>query len=289
MKVIDYLKLMRIKHYIKNILIFVPMVFSMSAFDMNILNKVVCGFISFCFISSAVYVINDIKDVDKDRKHIKKKTRPIASGKVSIKEALALMFILFVISILINVFIINDFYCVFIILLYFLLNVGYSFGLKNIPILDVVILVSGFILRVLYGSLAINVELSNWLYLTVMSASFFLGFGKRRNEIIKQGKNSRDVLKYYTKDFLDKFMYVCLVLTIIFYSLWAIDPNSISRFGNDFFIYTVPLVLVIFMKYCLNIEGNSLGDPVDVLTSDKVLTLLVFVYIISSMCIIYLF
>ena len=160
-------------------------------------------------------------------------------------------------------------------------------GFKNIPILDIIILVSGFVIRVIYGSVVGDIELSNWLYLTVMSASFFMGFGKRRNEILKNGDNSRVVLKYYTKDFLDKFLYVFLVLTIVFYSLWSIDSTTISRLNNSYMIYTIPFVIVIFMKYCLDIEGDSYGDPVDVLTSDKILMILVLLFVIVMFYLVY--
>ena len=170
--------------------------------------------------------------------------------------------------------------------MYYLLNIGYSFGLKNIPIVDIVILVSGFVIRVLYGASITSIEISNWLYLAVMSGSFFMGFGKRRNEIMKQGNNSRKVLMYYTKEYLDKFMYVCLILSIMFYSLWSIDSLTTQRFG-DYMVYTIPMVLVIFMKYCLDIEGDSYGDPVDVVTSDKVLMVLILLFAIIMFLIMY--
>ena len=108
-----------------------------------------------------------------------------------------------------------------------------------------------------------------------MSGSFFLAFGKRRNEIIKQGDNSREVLKKYNKEFLDKFMYVCLVLTIIFYSLWCVDYTTLERIGNNYMVWTIPMLLIICMKYCLNLEGDSSGDPVDVILDDKILFLMI--------------
>lgn len=244
------------------------------------------GFISFCLISSAVYVINDIKDVEKDRMHKIKKNRPIASGAISIKEAILLFIVLTIFSLSINIFIIKKFSSILLISLYLILNIMYSLGLKNIPIIDVVILVSGFVIRVIYGASIMSIEISKWLYLTVMSGSFFMGFGKRRNEIIKQGNDSRAVLKYYTKDYLDKFMYACLVLTLMFYSLWSVDTSTTAKFGENM-IYTIPLVMIIFMKYCLDIEGNSYGDPVDVITSDKILMCMVGILAISMYILIY--
>lgn len=285
-KLKNILKLMRIKHYLKNGLIFLPLIFNSQLFEIKPLLMTFYGFISFCLISSAVYVINDIKDVEKDRMHKIKKNRPIASGAISIKEAILLFIVLTISSLCINVFIIKEFSSILLISLYLILNIMYSLGLKNIPIIDVVILVSGFVIRVIYGASITSIEISKWLYLTVMSGSFFMGFGKRRNEIIKQGNDSRAVLKYYTKDYLDKFMYACLVLTLMFYSLWSVDTSTTAKFGENM-IYTIPLVMIIFMKYCLDIEGDSYGDPVDVITSDKVLMCMVGVLAISMYILIY--
>lgn len=206
--------------------------------------------------------------------------------KVSIKEAYIISCLLALITIFINVFVINNIISLILIMGYFVLNILYSFGLKNIPIVDVVILVSGFVIRVIYGASITSIEISKWLYLTVMSGSFFMGFGKRRNEILKQGNTSRIVLKYYTKEYLDKFMYVCLILTLVFYSLWSIDTLTVLKFG-EYMIYTIPLLLIIFMKYCLDIEGDSFGDPVDVITSDKVLISLIFLLFTYMFILIY--
>ena len=283
----DYIQLFRIKHWIKNFLIFLPLLFSREMFVYNKVLLTFISFISFCFISSSIYIFNDIRDFNKDRVHDIKKNRPIASLRVSIKEGYILMFILLLIGLFINFLFIKDNYSFIFLIIYFLINIFYSLGFKNIPILDIIILVSGFVIRVIYGSVVGDIELSNWLYLTVMSASFFMGFGKRRNEILKNGDNSRVVLKYYTKDFLDKFLYVFLVLTIVFYSLWSIDSTTISRLNNSYMIYTIPFVIVIFMKYCLDIEGDSYGDPVDVLTSDKILMILVLLFVIVMFCLVY--
>lgn len=285
-KLKNILKLMRIKHYLKNGLIFLPLIFNSQLFEIKPLLMTFYGFISFCLISSAVYVINDIKDVEKDRMHKIKKNRPIASGAISIKEAILLFIVLTISSLCINIFIIKEFSSILLISLYLILNIMYSLGLKNIPIIDVVILVSGFVIRVIYGASISSIEISKWLYLTVMSGSFFMGFGKRRNEIIKQGNDSRAVLKYYTKDYLDKFMYAYLVLTLMFYSLWSVDTSTTAKFGENM-IYTIPLVMIIFMKYCLDIEGNSYGDPVDVITSDKILMCMVGILAISMYILIY--
>ena len=149
-------------------------------------------------------------------------------------------------------------------------------------------MVSGFLIRILYGSVITNIEVSNWLYLTVISGSFYMGLGKRRNEIKKQGDKSREVLKRYSKEFLDKNMYVCLTLSIVFYALWCVDSATIQRMGTNLMVWTVPIVMIILMKYSLDVEGDSYGDPVDVLFKDKILLLIVALYAISVFSIMYL-
>ena len=219
------LKLMRVKHYIKNILIFLPIIFSYNFSNTTFLIKTIISFISFCLIASCVYIFNDIQDKDLDSKHPKKKNRPIASGKISIKFAYLILLIIFIVSHLLLFLISSSLYVYVLLDIYLVINILYSVKLKHIPILDVTILMLGFLIRVLFGALVINVLVSPWLYLTVISFSYYLGLGKRRNELDKNGKNSRKVLEFYNKNFLDKMMYVFLSSTIVFYSLWCINVN----------------------------------------------------------------
>lgn len=280
---IKYLKLIRVKHWIKNFLIFLPLIFSKNI-NIDNIKLVILGFISFSLASSAIYIINDIKDKEKDSKHPTKKNRPIASGAISVNNALLVMVILLLMTIGILIYLSLDNYFISLYIIgYVLLNIMYSMKLKNIPLLDVTILALGFLIRVLYGGALINVEVSSWLFLTVLSISFYLGLGKRRNELKVQEKvgNTRNVLKYYNKEFLDKNMYMCLCMTIIFYSLWCQDLNY------EYIMWTVPLVILICMKYSLNIESNSSGDPVEVVFKDKVLIVLGLVYALSLIIILY--
>lgn len=267
-----YLKLMRIHHYIKNGLIFTPLIFSGSLFNQDLLFKSILGFVAFSLIASAIYIINDIQDVEQDRLHPTKCKRPLAANEISLTNAKVLAGILIVVAISVNYFVANNAWVAWTsLILYLLLNLAYSNGLKNLPIIDIAILVSGFVFRVLYGAGITGIEISSWLYLTVIAMSFYLGLGKRRNELIKQKNASRKVLKYYNQGFLDKNMYISLGLTIAFYSLWTVDPVTIARLSNDYLVWTVPLVILICMKYSLNIEGDSDGDPVEVIIKDKVL------------------
>lgn len=278
-----YIKLMRPKHYIKNMLIFIPLLFSGLFLNIDNILKTSCGLISFCITTSIIYIINDIKDKEKDKKHSTKKNRPIAAGKISAKNAIIESIILVVINIILLVILRPPIISIALLVIYFILNLGYSLGLKNIALLDVAILVSGFFIRVLYGASILNIKISNWLYLSVITISFYLALGKRRNEIVKNGIKSRRVLKYYTNEFLDKNMYMFLCMAIIFYSLWTTDNEK-----NSLLIFTVPLVMIICMRYSMNVEGDSDGDPVEVILKDKLLLFLGLVLVVIIFLILYI-
>ncbi len=283
-----YLKLMRVHHYMKNGLVFLPLIFSGQLIYGNQLWKSILGFLAFSFAASIVYIINDIQDVENDRKHEIKSKRPLAAGVVSLSTAWRLAGFLVLLVISFNYLSVGANIKSWIyLLLYIILNLFYSYGLKDKPLIDIAILVSGFILRVLYGSEIIDVQVSNWLYLTIISLSFYLGLGKRRNEIKYQGNSTRKVLQHYNHDFLDKNMYMCLAISIVFYSLWCVDPRTIARLSNDMLVWTVPLVMLICMKYSLNIEGESQGDPVEVVLGDKILMALISGYGLLIVFIIY--
>ncbi len=288
-KLKNYLKLIRIKHYLKNFLVFTPLLFSGNFFRGDYLLNTLLAFIAFSFTASVVYIINDIRDVEKDKLHPIKKNRPIASGKVSKIEGIVLAIILLIIAIGINLWIHASPFAFIVLFAYLFMNIAYSFGLKNIPIIDILILSIGFLLRVFYGATILELNVSNWLYLTILSISFYLGLGKRRNEIDKS-KDSRKVLAQYNRNFLDKNMYMCLGLTIMFYSLWCVDPINSSRFsGINYLLLTVPIVMIICMKYSLDIEGDSFGDPVDVVFSDKTILVLVAIYALFIFLLLYVF
>ena len=288
---LKYLKLIRVKHWLKNMLVFLPLFFSMNLFNKNMITNIVISFIIFSFTASVVYIINDIKDIEKDKKHPIKCKRPLASGEISKNKAIitsillliaigALMYLLYTK--------INNIFIFIIPFVYLVINILYSYLLKNIPIIDVSIIVLGFVLRVMYGGISINVEVSKYLYLMIIFGSFFLGFGKRRNEIIKNGDKSRKVLSMYNKEFLDKNMYVALSLAIVSYTLWCVDPTTIERIGNDYIFWTIPILMIILLLYSLDIEGNSHGDPIDVVLSDKKLIIAVIIYILTMGGILYL-
>ena len=274
----------RVKHYIKNLLIFLPLIFSGNFFDFNMLLLTTIEFVVFCFAASTIYIINDIQDYEKDRIHPIKKNRPIASGKIKKSEAKYFVLVLLLLIILIqcsllhfNMLTINTFiYSTLIVFAYILINIFYSFYAKHIPILDILILAMGFILRVYFGGSFLNIEISNWLYLTVLSFSLYLVLGKRKGELQKSKDTSRKVLKYYNSQFLDKFMHIYLALTLVFYSLWCMN------FESDLLLYSIFIIIFIVMKYSLDIENTDayLSDPVETLLHDKILLISILVYII---------
>lgn len=272
-----WLRLMRPSHWVKNVLVIFPLFFSGRLFDVSSIATAFVGFLAFNFLASFVYIFNDLNDVEKDRRHPSKRNRPIASGIIPIHVAVigssGVLFAAFALAVGASL-ISGNYVSLISFALYLIVNLLYSKCLKNVPIIDVVCIAAGFILRVFYGGAVINVPISDWLFLTVASASFFLGFGKRRNELRRSGTSSRPVLAAYSQEFLTPILYVFLGLTVTFYSLWAIN----SPWGSTLKKYTIIIVMVIVSEYCRIIEGNSDGDPAEVLLRSRVLQVIVFVF-----------
>ena len=283
-----YLKLMRVHHYIKNGLVFAALACSGELFNVDKLVSCFIAFVAFCMVSSVVYIINDIRDREKDQKHPTKCMRPIAAGAIPLRSAWVLAAVLLVIAIVCNVLTFHV-SSTLLLMLYLVLNLAYSFGLKNVPIVDITILVAGFLIRILYGAVVTKIVISNWLYLTVIAISFYFALGKRRNELkhVRNGE-TRQVLKSYPINFLDKNMGMCLTLANVFYALWSMDEKTRSFYDSDYLIFTAPIVLLITMKYSLDIEGESDGDPVEVLLHDKILLGLCVLYLAVMFLILYL-
>ena len=287
---VNRVKLMRPKHWLKNLLIFIPIVFSKQLLEIGAPVRAVGGFFAFSFLASAIYVLNDIRDVESDRQHEVKRNRPIASGEVGICDAYILAIVLVVAAFLLNYTVSTGTKALFLLLTYFAVNLAYSFGLKHIPFVDIALLVLGFLIRVLYGAAVIDGNVSHWVSLTVIALSFYLSLGKRRNELLKSNGQAvtRRVLKFYSISFLDKFMYLCLSIAIVFYALWSADEEIILKFHTDKLIWTVPLVILLMMKYSADVESDSHGDPVDVITHDRILLLLAVIYGVIMLSLIYL-
>lgn len=282
----EYMKLIRIKHYTKNLLIFLPIIFSRNLLEVDLLTNVIFGFVLFCLTASIVYIFNDIKDIESDKLHPQKCKRPIASGKITKKQAIFIIIILAIVTMEIALTeFANNLEIICILLIYVGINIAYTIKLKKIPIVDIFILAMGFLIRVIFGATLISVQVSNWLYLTILSISFYMGMGKRRNEMIKVSDNeeTREVLKYYNKNFLNENMYMFLALAIVFYSLWCVDMSN--KF--QYIMYTIPLIMFLAMQYSLAIEKGTHGDPVEVILENKKLVIGILISIVLIIVLIY--
>lgn len=275
-----YLELFRVKHYIKNLLIFTTIIFGADLFT-NDFYKILIGFISFSLMSSSIYIINDIIDYDLDKKTPVKKNKPIPSGKISKDKALKISILTFFLSLILNYFTYSLFSYLYL-LAYFLLNLFYSFYGKNIPYLDLLLIITFYIIRIDYGAMILNVTVSLILNLTVIFGSLYLILTKRRVEI--ENKKCRKVLKKYDKKRLRIFSIISLILMLICYVIWCLMQHI------KYIMFTPILVLLIFIKYDKEAKKSLDGNLVDVLLNDKILTLICILYgiIIISLLELYL-
>lgn len=274
-------RLLRVPQWIKNSLVAAPL-FVSGGFDTysRFTGNMFFAFAAFCLLSSLVYIMNDIRDADGDRLSERKKNSPVAAGEISTGAALAVCAVLFILIV--------GFVCLWFVIShdisrtqkiliasilagYAVINTAYSFGLKKIPIVDVSIIACGFMLRFLLGVTVVGAVNTVWFFLIILAASFYMGFGKRRG----------DESDRYPNEFLDKNIYVCQTLCIVFYTLWCIDPGTVERFGGLYTLWTVPIVFLIMLKYGYNIEKHKDGDPTSVLLRDPSLIILVAIYFLS--------
>ena len=275
-----YLELFRVKHYVKNLLIFTTIIFGADLFT-NDFYKILIGFISFSLMSSSIYIINDIIDYDLDKKTPVKKNKPISSGKISKDKALKISILTFFLSLILNYFTYSLFSYLYL-LAYFLLNLFYSFYGKNIPYLDLLLIITFYIIRIDYGAMILNVTVSLILNLTVIFGSLYLILTKRRVEI--ENRKCRKVLKKYDKKRLRIFSIISLILMLICYVIWCLMQHI------KYIMFTPILVLLIFIRYDKEAKKSLDGNLVDVLLNDKILTLICILYgiIIISLLELYL-
>ncbi len=257
MNIKDFIKTSRPHHYLKNLFVFAPVIFSMNFFDAQALIKSGITFLVFCLCASAIYFINDTFDKEADRMHSEKKFRPIASGNITVPQAVSSALALSAISIFTAYFFVNPATAV-IIFLYFIINVFYSWKLKHLVIIDLFIIAFGFVLRIAAGGLAIKVDISEWILLCVIFLSLFLGLAKRREEYMntdfESDKNTRKVLIQYDRLFLDQMISVIASLTVISYSLYTILNDQ-----YDHLFYTIPVVIYGIFRYLFIIYKKQGG------------------------------
>ena len=262
---------MRPHQWVKNLLLFGGLVFSQQLFDPLLLLRTVQGFLLFCFASSAVYLLNDLHDVENDRQHPKKRLRPLASGDLSPRLAIGAMLTLTMIAVT-GGFQLGITFGVLIVI-YLTLNVAYTHSLKQQPILDVMCIASGFVLRAMAGSIVIATVPSPWIVLCTMTLAVFVGFGKRRHELVSLSSNAtrhRECLAGYTQQFLDLMMAVSAASAVVSYSLYTVANETVSRYGTHLLMATTPFVMYGIFRYFylvhLCTEG---GDPSKLFVTDR--------------------
>lgn len=265
----DIIKTLKINHYVKNIAVLLPIFFSMNLTNITLLYKEMIMFVSFCLMSSCVYIFNDIVDIEKDKLHPEKSKRPIPSGRISKLQALFLFVFLFVLSIVsgwyLNVF------CAASLFAYFILNVFYSLKLKDLVLIDVVCIAFGFILRVLAGCAAIWVEPSALIILLTFFMSMFFTFSKRKLELklLKDTDYCRKSIKNCSEELFNQFILINAILSIAFYFTYVLDEKTISRAGTPYlWISVIPFTLIFFrILYLMNNEVLN-DDPMHFIEKD---------------------
>ena len=283
------IKTMRPRQWTKNGFIFFALIFDKQLFLLDPFLRTLAGFFLFCLISSAVYLFNDIADVEADRNHPEKKFRPIASGQLPVNVAWAAALLLTVIAIPLGYLLSPTF--TLILMTYLVLNLLYSRWLKHVPILDVLIIAFGFVLRVAAGVALITVErFSPWLYMITLLFSLYIGLGKRRAEInlLSQGAVAhRKVLEGYTLPLLDQYITIVSGMTIIAYSLYTFSAVNLPE--NHTMMLTIPFVIYGIFRYLQLIQtGHAAGSPDEVALKDRPLQITVVLWVLAVIAVFYL-
>ncbi|MFN8402864.1 MAG: decaprenyl-phosphate phosphoribosyltransferase [Anaerolineales bacterium] len=282
------LKTMRLRQWTKNGFVFFALIFDKQLFLREPFLRTLAGFFLFCLISSAVYLINDIADVDADRKHPEKKYRPIASGKLPVSAAWGAALALVLISLPLG-YLLTPIFSAYL-AAYLFVNIIYSRWIKHVPILDVLFVSSGFVLRVGAGVTLITVErFSPWLYVITTLFSLYLGFGKRRAELnlLEQGAGShRKVLDGYTLPLLDQFITIVSGMTIVTYALYTFFAENLP--ANHSMMLTIPFVVYGIFRYLQLIQtGHAAGAPDEVALKDRPLQITVALWMLTVLVIFY--
>ncbi|MBI5730610.1 MAG: decaprenyl-phosphate phosphoribosyltransferase [Ignavibacteriales bacterium] len=283
-----YIKLIRVTSWPKNFFVFVPAVFSKHIFSLDYFLTVLLGFFTFSIASSAVYVFNDIIDAPKDKFHPLKKNRPIASGIVSKFTALIISAIFFLT--LAAVTLQMSLHFSLIIWAYVIINIFYTTYLKEVVIVDIFCVASGFMLRVIAGAFLISVVISNWLILTTMFLSLFLAVMKRRVEIANSANPSeqRKVLKDYSINFIDQIAAMTGSGVILSYALYSVADRTVNFFGSENLVFTTTYVIFGIFRYMYLVYKKDKGENViEVLMTDIPMIINLILYIATTVFIIY--
>jgi len=300
MKLLKFLRLIRVHQWVKNLFVFVPLLFSMHLFELNYFLEALSGFLIFCLASSAIYVINDLVDIEADRSHPEKKERPLPAGDISKTTAIitASLLLILVFSLMLNF----NLKFILMVVAFVVLNILYSFWFKNIVLLDVFSIAGGFTIRVLAGAFVILVPISSWLILTTMFISLFLGVMKRRSELAmvnqhlkssadlseQKGANSRKVLSQYSLNFADQMATIAATGVIVCYALYSVAPRTVNVFNTERLIYTTPFVVfgIFRFMYLEYISGKG-ENTTRTLATDLPMIINILLYVAATIVVIY--
>lgn len=282
------IKTMRPAQWTKNGFIFVPLVFDEKLFQIEPLSRTIVGFVMLCLISGAVYLINDLVDVEKDRQHPTKRNRPLPSGQLS--KSVAIVAAVLIPAAVLPLGFLLDVAFGLILTGYLILQITYSFWLKNVVIVDVMVIAAGFVLRVAAGVPLVEAErFSPWLYLFTTQLALFLALGKRRQEIAllkSQASNARAILDHYSLPFVDEMMAVVTASTVMTYALYTFSAPNLPE--NHTMMLTIPFVIYGIFRYLyvIHIQGNG-GAPDEVLLTDRPLQVAVGLFGLAVVIILY--
>lgn len=287
--------LLRPKQWIKNLFVFLPLFFGGRLFDANSIVPAFVTFLSLCMASGGIYCLNDICDLEADKLHPIKKKRPIASGKINVKSAYALMLLSLILSF--GIILVNGASfsgggkILWVIASYVVMNLFYCVWLKHIAIVDVVIISIGFVLRVLIGGFASGIHLSHWIVLMTFLLALFLSIAKRRDDVVlyeNTGQIPRNNIKRYNLWFLNEVLSIVACITIVCYIMYTVSPEVIERFKSQYLYLTTIFVLVGIIRYLqLAIVDMNSGSPTMVLLKDNFIQTCIVGWIISFLFIIY--
>ena len=264
-------RVLRPRQWVKNVFVLAPLVFAQELYDRQAVLTASLAFALFCVLSSSVYVLNDLVDAESDRQHPDKRFRPIAAGQLS-RGTAAVMALVLALAGLAGAFTLGPAFAS-VAAGYLVLNLAYSFFLKRVVIVDVMAVAAGFILRAWAGAVALDVALSRWLVLCTGLLALFLGFVKRRQELVARdldGGEGRAILREYSADFLDQMISVVTASTVVAYSLYAFDPDVARKLGTEHLGLTVPFVLFGIFRYLYLVHRRGQGEnPTLLLLGDR--------------------
>jgi len=284
----DYLSLIRVKSWVKNLIVFAPLFFSARMEWHNLLYNALPAFISFCLASGSIYIFNDLTDVRYDRNHPLKKNRPLAAGRISLTKASLLSSGLFMTSLALSWW--THPVILWAIGLYAVSNLFYSLFLKNFSLIDIFIISMGFIFRLLAGALATGVVLSDWIILLTLLLSILLILGKRRQDVLFSNKNInlRPALRGYNKNYIDLMMVLVAAAIVTTYIMYSISPELESRIGSPYFKLTSGWIILAVMRFFqLIFVFQKTGHPIELFLKDPFLLITVFLWLLSCFFFLY--